>query len=407
MMYFIFFINFLEVFLFSSFIAYFFNLNKKIRYIVLVGTINYIITNLSSIYSYDGVFLTISIIFITVIGLILETKTLNFEILFIPIIYNILILICSTLSVWIITNIFSISSSEIFANNMMFYLACILSKLLQFFSSIFFYIIIKKNNITLRLREWWIVIITELSMIISIALCLYSLNFEKLNLTLIRVLLFLLILSNVLFFFVILISNKNYDEKMKNASKLLEYSFNKQKYETFDHIKKETEILNHRMFYILWQIEWLAEKKDIVQIKSTVQKYKKLLNKNQYVINSGNDIFDCLLSLKLSKSFDNGTDLKVSIAIQKNEFYNSLEFINDLNNLIDIIIIDNNYIDLSMLEINSFLVLNINIIEYKNKYNDLENAINQLSIKYNAKSNINIDNNNYNIKVSIPIIEEI
>ena len=322
MMYFIFFINFLEVFLFSSFIAYFFNLNKKIRYIVLVGTINYIITNLSSIYSYDGVFLTISIIFITVIGLILETKTLNFEILFIPIIYNILILICSTLSVWIITNIFSISSSEIFANNMMFYLACILSKLLQFFSSIFFYIIIKKNNITLRLREWWIVIITELSMIISIALCLYSLNFEKLNLTLIRVLLFLLILSNVLFFFVILISNKNYDEKMKNASKLLEYSFNKQKYETFDHIKKETEILNHRMFYILWQIEWLAEKKDIVQIKSTVQKYKKLLNKNQYVINSGNDIFDCLLSLKLSKSFDNGTDLKVSIAIQKNEFYN-------------------------------------------------------------------------------------
>mgnify|MGYP000243633664 FL=1 len=36
---------------------------------------------------------------------------------------------------------------------------------------------------------------------------------------------------------------------------------------TIEHIKKETDILNHRMFYILWQIEWLAEKKDISKIK--------------------------------------------------------------------------------------------------------------------------------------------
>ena len=74
------------------------------------------------------------------------------------------------------------------------------------------------------------------------------------------------------------------------------------------------------MFYILWQIEWLAEKRDISNIKTTVKKYKELLNKNQFILNSGNDIFDYLVSLRLSKCFDNNTDLKISIAIQKMNF---------------------------------------------------------------------------------------
>lgn len=405
MTYFVLFINFIEVFLFSSFIAYFFDLEKKIRYILMVGIINYTMTNLSSFYSYDGIFLTVSVILVTILALILETKIVNFEILFIPIIYNIIILVCSTLSVWIITSIFSIKSSDIFINNITFYSACILSKLLQFVFSILFYGIIKRNNITLKLKEWWIIIVTEISMIISIGLCLYSLNFEKLNQDIIKMLLFLSILSNVLFYLVILMSNRINMEKIKNANEIQKYTFNKQKYETIEHLKKETDSLNHRMFYILWQIELLAEKKDIEQIKSTVKKYKNLLNKNQYVINSGNDIFDCLLSLKLSKCFDNEADLKISIAIQKNDFYDNLEFINILNNIIDKIVVNDQYIDFSMMEINSFLVIGINIKECKNQYNDLDEMIDQLSKKYNAKHNIHLSDNNYNVKISIPIIE--
>ena len=62
MTYFTLFINFIEVFLFSGFIAYTFNLNKKIRYTAIIGMINYAITNISSYYSYDGVFLTIAVL---------------------------------------------------------------------------------------------------------------------------------------------------------------------------------------------------------------------------------------------------------------------------------------------------------------------------------------------------------
>ena len=39
MIYFTLFINFIEVFLFSGFIAYVFNLNNKIRYIAIIGMI--------------------------------------------------------------------------------------------------------------------------------------------------------------------------------------------------------------------------------------------------------------------------------------------------------------------------------------------------------------------------------
>lgn len=223
---------------------------------------------------------------------------------------------------------------------------------------------------------------------------------------LIKTLLFLCVFSNILFYLVILVCNKNYNEKIENARELQEYVFKKQKYKTIEHIKKETDILNHRMFYILWQIEWLAEKKDISKIKETVGKYKILLNKNQYVINSGNDIFDCLISLKLSKCFDNNTDLKVSIAIQKNEFYDNLEFIDCLNNLIDAVILTNKDTDLSILEINSFLVISISIKENKDINVKLNAAVDYLSNKYSAKTKIYFDSSNSNIKMAMPITNQ-
>lgn len=406
MIYFTLFINFIEVFLFSGFIAYVFNLNNKIRYIAIIGMINYIITNISSYYSYDGVFLTIAILFITIVGLIIETKSLNFKTLFIPIIYNIIIILCTSISMEIITYIFSIDIQEVFLNSTIYYEACILSKILQFVLSLFIYIVLDKYAITLNLKEWWIIIVTEFSMIISIGLCLYSLNFGKIAQMLIKTLLFLCVFSNILFYLVILVCNKNYNEKIENARELQEYVFKKQKYKTIEHIKKETDILNHRMFYILWQIEWLAEKKDISKIKETVGKYKILLNKNQYVINSGNDIFDCLISLKLSKCFDNNTDLKVSIAIQKNEFYDNLEFIDCLNNLIDAVILTNKDTDLSILEINSFLVISISIKENKDINVKLNAAVDYLSNKYSAKTKIYFDSSNSNIKMAMPITNQ-
>ena len=60
--------------------------------------INYIITNISSYYSYDG-FFNYCNSFITIVGLIIETKSLNFKTLFIPIIYNIII-ICALVFLW-------------------------------------------------------------------------------------------------------------------------------------------------------------------------------------------------------------------------------------------------------------------------------------------------------------------
>lgn len=406
MMYFTFFINFIEVFLFSSFVAYFFELNKKARYIIIIGMINFALTNLSSIYVYDGVFLTVLVLLVTILGLIFEIKKITFKILFIPIIYNIIIILCTTISMWITTSVFSIQTADIFLNKSIYYFACILAKLMQFILSIPLYFGIKKNNITLKLGEWWIVIVTELCMVISIGLCVYTLNFEKFDINIIETLLFLLIVSNILFYLVILMSNKNYNDKIKNEKEIQKLAFNQQKYTAIEHLRKETEALNHRMFYILWQIEWLADKKDIDQIMSTVKKYKNLLNKNQYVINSGNEIFDCLLSLKFSKCIDNGTDLKFSIAVQKNDFYDNLEFINYINNIIDVILLDSDYIDLSMLEINSFLLITLDIKEQKNNYDCLNKQINQLIKKYDAKYKIHTNKNNYNVKISIPLIEE-
>lgn len=111
--------------------------------------------------------------------------------------------------------------------------------------------------------------------------------------------------------------------------------------------------------------------------------------------------------MRLSKCFDNNTDLKISIAIQKNEFYDNLEFINSLNNVIDAVILNNKDIDLSMLEINSFLVISISIKENEDLNEDLNiklnTAVDYLSLKYNGKTNKYFEDTNYNIKISIPV----
>ena len=113
-----------------------------------------------------------------------------------------------------------------------------------------------------------------------------------------------------------------------------------------------------------------------------------------------------LISLKLSKCFDNNTDLKVSIAIQKNEFYDNLEFIDCLNNLIDAVILTNKDTDLSILEINSFLVISISIKENKDINVKLNAAVDYLSNKYSAKTKIYFDSSNSNIKMAMPITNQ-
>ena len=83
--------------------------------------------------------------------------------------------------------------------------------------------------------------------------------------------------------------------------------------------------------------------------------------------------------------------------------YDNLEFIDCLNTLIDAIILNNEDTDLSMLEINSFLVINICIKGNKDKNIKLNTAVDSLSKKYNTKTNIYFDDNSYNIRLSISI----
>ena len=75
-----------------------------------------------------------------------------------------------------------------------------------------------------------------------------------------------------------------------------------------------------------------------------------------------------------------------------------------MNNLIDAVILTNKDTDLSILEINSFLVISFK--ENKDINVKLNAAVDYLSNKYSAKTKIYFDSSNSNIKMAMPITNQ-
>lgn len=325
-------LNIIESFAFPFFIANYFNFKDKKRFIIIVFFIQLFILNIFHYFFTNSIILTVTIILSIIISIYLYTGKITFNNIFITVLYNCLIFM-SALSVLIIDNtltiLFDLHKIDFFL------VSCLISRLLLLAITVL--ILRKKLNLSVSFdfKYWSYVIILQLLLLLSVGLIIYSLTFNEINNSILITLLICLILISFLFILNLYHLNQLNKEKVSSERfKQLE-KFNYQKLNTIKNIKNEIDALNHRMFYIYYNLELLLKNNKYQEAYDLLLSIRRNSAKYDIITDTKNIIFDCLISLKINDLIAQNIDINLCIFISDSEFYNSLSLINSINELID------------------------------------------------------------------------
>lgn len=379
-------INFIESFLFAFFIAYYFDLPKKKSYITIVTLIQLFILNIFQWINYNGFILTIIIIFIMLLSIFLYSKQLTFNQLFITILYNCLIILCSVSGMIIyrlIINVFNIPFNDIYSHLVL----CTVSKILLIIITSLILKVKLNINLSLDLYKWGFTIIFEFFLTCAISIIAYSLIANYYSIYTNYILLIILFFISILFLFIIYKIDIITKEKIQLAKIAQEAQFNQTKYHTIYNIKNEISAIEHRLFYVIFSIEELLEKKEYEDISEIIENYKTTVIKHKLVIDTENEIFDILYSLKINDLIAHDISVNNCIFISKNDFYDDFAFINFLSGLLDFYK-DCNLLEIKINEINCFIILNIIHRFGEINIQDLENYLKEKRERLKYEFNI-------------------
>lgn len=379
-------INFIEAFIFAGFISMYFSLEKRNEFILISGTVQFITLNVFSYFNNSNYLLTIAIILINIFSLIIFLRTINFNYVFIVLLYNFLILLTSYIGIYIIY--FPVNSQILVINdNFQKILICSIAKILLIF---FTTIILKYRNrhlCHLNISEWRPMLYMQLILILSIVVVGFLFidgNMEDENLLLLSV---ILIFSNIIYIYILnKIINLN-EDKLMYEKQIQQENFNNEKLMIIKNIKNDIDEIDHKLFYVIYEIDNLIKKNDMVKVTKLINTYKDIALKHKMIIDTNNPIFDCLISLKLNDMFMKNIDIKTCIFISQNVYYDSLIFIDFLTGIFDQLC-SSTFIDLDIKEVFSFIKIRV-LFEEKN--------INYSSLIEHLKSSTILENNLYNL----------
>ncbi len=379
-------INFIEAFIFPGFISMYFSFKKRNEFILVSGTVQFITLNVFSYFNNSNYQLTIVIILINIFSLIIFLRTIHFRYVFIVLLYNFLILITSYIGIYVI---YFLVNSQILVINDIFQkiLICLIAKILLIFFTI---IILKYRNRYLdhlNIPEWRPMLYMQLILIISIVVVGFLFidgDMEDENLLFLSV---ILIFSNMIYIYILnKIINLN-EDKLMYEKQIQQENFNNEKLMIIKNIKNDIDEIEHKLFYVIYEIDNLIKKNDIVKVTKLINTYKDIVLKHKMIIDTNNPTFDCLVSLKLNDMFMKNIDIKTCIFISQNVYYDSLSFIDFLTGIFDLLY-SATFIDLDIKEVFSFIKIRVLFGEKDIDHSSL--------IEY-LKSSTVLENNLYNL----------
>lgn len=356
------FINFIEAFIFPLFLAYYYELKNKPIFIIISGFIQFTVLNICSYYNQSGYSLTFFIILFNIITLFLTLKKFNFDYIVTVIIYNLLILSSNYLTIFL--NSLLTNSKISIDSDYELYFLCILSKI---FLSIITIIILKNKkyfSYKLDIKKWNSLLIFQATLVIAIAMAGYSIILNTIEMTTIVILTYILIILNFSFYSIINKIETLNKEKLEYQKQIQLEEFNKQTLMTMKNIKNEIDAIDHRLFYILLELEDLLKKNDTKKSIDILEKYKDLITKRHLSVETKNNIFDCLISLKINDMLAKDINVKTVIAISQKDHYNDLVLINFIISILSLVY-NSEFIDISIQEIRGFLRISI-VFDYSN-----------------------------------------
>lgn len=153
------------------------------------------------------------------------------------------------------------------------------------------------------------------------------------------------------------------------------------------HITEEISKNDHRIFYMLLQMEGYLENEEYDKLKTVIQGYRNLVTKYKLVTNTQNPVFDSLYSMKINDLILKEKNIKNSIFISRRIEYDYLPLIDFITGVLDFFN-DCQTIMISMNEVGDTLVVRViyreGIIDEKRVRNYLENKL--------PKGNVSLEN---------------
>lgn len=378
-------INFIESFMFSYFLGNYFHLRRKHLYLTIITFIQTLFLMQAKLHILNDTLISVDVILIMTLSLILWVRKVRFDYIYIVLMYNCFIIMSAICGIFIasaISNILSITDiSKIYI------LKCLMSKLIQIVITCL--VINKKINFstTLDIKNWSMVIIFDLALLFLLTLSAYSIITGK-GYSNIMVWIFILsFCSSVLYRYIIHKIDELNKQRIEYARMEELSKYNSEKLTMIKHITEEISKNDHRIFYMLLQMEGYLENKEYDKLKTVIQGYRNLVTKYKLVTNTQNPVFDSLYSMKINDLILKEKNIKNSIFISRRIEYDHLPLIDFITGVLDFFN-DCQTIMISMDEVGDTLVVRViyreGIIDEKRVRNYLENKL--------PKGNVSLEN---------------
>lgn len=318
------FLNFVEVFTLTTFVYLYYSLSNKKTFILLFFCLLSGF-EICDILRENGIVL-MSFNFIVCYGFILyKKKAFNFGDLFILGFYIFSMNILPLLIYYFLKQTLILNISTIYI------LVGIISKIILI---LFTYWLIKhlRYQIYVPNKQYFLVVITEIIVLISLGIIGYSTvdayvsHAEILIIVLLFVIFILIILNGVYF-------NMVYTEKMQYEKQLQKEKYIKQSLRLIQNISYDIDDKKHRIHWILEHIKHLNNDTN-TEISKVIKEYQSK-NTYQKLVASKNPVFDILISVKINRLQDDNISIKPFFEISQKEKYDDLDFIDVISNILD------------------------------------------------------------------------
>lgn len=318
------FLNFVEVFTLTTFVYLYYSLSNKKTFVLLFCCLLFGF-EICDILKENGIVL-MSFNFIVCYGFILyKKKVFNFGDLFILGFYVFSMNILPLLIYYFLKQTLILNISTIYI------LVGIISKIILI---LFTYWLIKhlRYQIYVPNKQYFLVVITEIIVLISLGIIGYStvdayVSYAEILIIVLLFVIFILIILNGVYF------NMVYTEKMQYEKQLQKEKYIKQSLRLIQNISYDIDDKKHRIHWILKHIKHLNNDTN-PEISKAIEQYQSK-NTYQKLVASKNPVFDILISVKINRLQDDNISIKPFFEISQNEKYDDLDFIDVISEILD------------------------------------------------------------------------
>lgn len=318
------FLNFVEVFTLTAFVYLYYSFSNKKTFVLLFCCLLFGF-EICDILRENGIVL-MSFNFIVCYGFILyKKKVFNFSDLFILGFYIFSMNILPLLIYYFLKQTLILNISTIYI------LVGIISKIILI---LFTYWLIKhlRYQIYVPNKQYFLVVITEIIVLISLGIIGYStvdayVSYAEILIIVLLFIIFILIILNGVYF------NMVYTEKMQYEKQLQKEKYIKQSLRLIQNISYDIDDKKHRIHWILEHIKHLNNDTN-TEISKAIEQYQSK-NTYQKLVASKNPVFYILISVKINRLQDDNISIKPFFEISQNEKYDDLDFIDVISEILD------------------------------------------------------------------------